>query len=459
MARLTFVGSPGWLVGSWLVSVAACYSEPDVVSDGTQGTADGTADTGPSSSASLPTGDGSEAGPGSNTQGGTGDTTAGDPDTSTPDTDTTPGTGSTDDGGATDTGSTGEPAACSSGPLAVSWTEAPAFATQPNPQGLAGALIDGDEFLDIAVSSYDTSSVSIYLGDGTGGFALAGQVFSPGNASGVRLAAISDDTPDLFVSYYNAATFQNNLQRWRGDGSGDFQFGMGLGPAQVFTVGNFNGDDYRDVALGAGSPPVLSMRAGDVTESFGPPVEIGPYGGTPLAGDLDGDGDDDLVMAGGSNATVLINDNAVFSAQPSVNLLFPIGAATLGDPDDDGDLDLVTGTLGGGNTIAQVFPGDGAGGLGAPDAFPISNYTAYAAARDVDADGIDDLLLVANSGTLTFLHSNGDGTMEGEDVTAVDGCLNARGLVAEDINDDCIPDPILICSGGTEEVRIFLSDG
>lgn len=455
--RAGWAGLGGVLCGA-LVS-SACYSEPDSLLPSTEdGTASGTASVGPGGSATAPTtgdDDASGPGPGSNTQGVTGDSSAG--DSGTADDTAGPGTDSTDDGPA-DTGTTGEPPACADGPLAVEWTEAPSIASQPNPQGLAGALIDGDDLLDIAVASYDNHSVSIYLGDGAGGFDLGTQVPTNGNASRVWLAPIADDTPDLFVQSYNAATFQNDLRRWRGDGSGNFQFGMNLGPGQWVTLAHFNGDAYLDVITASGGARgMLEIHAGDVTESFGAPAGLGPHTGSPVAADLDADGDDDLIMVTGSTATVAVNENGVLSAQPAVNLGPPVGAVAIGDPNDDGNLDLVTATLGGGNTLVQMFPGDGAGGLGAPLPYPISNYTAYAESKDFDADGIDDIFLVANSGSLTFLRSNGDGTVESEDVTAVAGCLNARGLVAEDIDGDCIPDPVVVCSGGTEEIRIFLS--
>lgn len=73
----------------------------------------------------------------------------------------------------------------------------------------------------------------------------------------------------------------------------------------------------------------------------------------PAAGDVDGDGDVDIVVGGESGTTLYLNDGSAgepaFVAAPGARFdLAPLAAPALGDLDGDGDLDLLVGTASGG---------------------------------------------------------------------------------------------------------------
>ena len=132
---------------------------------------------------------------------------------------------------------------------------------------------------------------------------------------------------------------------------------------------------------------------------------------TPALGDLDGDGDLDLLI-GESSGTINYYRNDGSATAPDFVLVtdefadIDVGRRSLPvlhDLDDDGDLDLVVGSEGEGamvfrnvgSTAEAVFEADGT--------LPIGNFGFAAPAfGDIDADGDDDIVLGGAGGGLWF---------------------------------------------------------
>ena len=137
-------------------------------------------------------------------------------------------------------------------------------------------------------------------------------------------------------------------------------------------------------------------------------------------GDVDGDGDLDMVVgngSGGANELLLNSGDGTFVAASA----FPGGSAdtyavALGDVDGDGDLDMVVGNNWGGSNELLLNSGDGT--FVAASAFPGgSEYTYAVALGDVDGDGDLDMvvgnnfdMVVGNYGANELLLNSGDGT-------------------------------------------------
>lgn len=110
----------------------------------------------------------------------------------------------------------------------------------------------------------------------------------------------------------------------------------GYGSLPRRTAGDFGGDGKLDIVIDRGEGLQLFRGRGDGT--FDAPVTTGfriPYGEPPLAGDVNGDGADDLVLA----QTILLGSSAARFTEISYNSYDR--PSTLVDLDDDGHLDIV----------------------------------------------------------------------------------------------------------------------
>ena len=135
------------------------------------------------------------------------------------------------------------------GPPPVTFGPRTDFYTGTAPTSVAVADLNGDTYPDMAVVNYSPDTVSVLLGDGSGGFAAATAFPTGTDPYAVAVADLNGDTyPDLAVTNY----LSNDVSVLLGDGSGGFgaktDFATGDGPYAV-AVGDLNGDTYPDLAV------------------------------------------------------------------------------------------------------------------------------------------------------------------------------------------------------------------
>lgn len=220
--------------------------------------------------------------------------------------------------------------------------------------------------------------------------------------------------------------------------------GQGPGPAPVSTVAaDFNGDGSADVAtvrnVGQGNAALL-LNDGDGT--FGAAGDVsGSSGAQSLAaGDVDGDGDPDIVGMTSTSAIVLKNNGSgAFSVAQTVPVTS--GAqiqAILVDADGDSDLDIVAQTFG--SIQTRLNNGSGSFSDGPTTSTPGDYFVSAIAPARLNTDNKKDLLAVDGaSGTIFSLLGSSTGAY------TIGGRLYGGGLIPEDVqpvdlNNDGIDD-------------------
>jgi hypothetical protein len=290
------------------------------------------------------------------------------------------------------------------------------FPADDGPTHIAAGDLNGDGKPDLVVTARELASdtVSVYLNNGSGGFGAKTSYKTAGGPQAVALADLDGDGDlDVVVAGFadpnrgpgrpptGIATHMN-----AGDGS--------LGAATLYgareegepfdvATGDFNKDGRQDVAVAdfnfglAGQNVYVFLGSGGGALSAPTLFQTGPASDI-AAEDLDGDGDDDLVV-GSDKATVLLatGDGGFAPAREYASSTGNVSEFALGDLDGDRDTDIAVGTG------LSVLLGNGRGVFAsASESFSPGGARAVVAA-DLNGDGLDDVAQ-ADFGVTTYLN-------------------------------------------------------
>ncbi|GEM_PF-1711866 len=182
---------------------------------------------------------------------------------------------------------------------------------------------------------------------------------------------------------------------------------------------------------------------------------LGASSHSATSGDLDGDGDLDLVAANDGSISVLLGngDGSFAAAVNNVTGIDAWGMAT-GDLDGDGDLDLAVAD---GGASVSVLLGNGDGSFAAAVPYGVGSMPSSVAFGDLDRDGDLDLAVAnLNSDTVSVLLGNGNGTFASAvNYAAGDG---PRFVAAGDLDGDGDLD-LAVADIYSASVSILLGDG
>ncbi|HZJ71280.1 MAG TPA: VCBS repeat-containing protein [Planctomycetota bacterium] len=288
-------------------------------------------------------------------------------------------------------------------------------------EDLCLADLDGDGLADLMVVSAAQKELHVLLADGAGGFDPEVS-FALGSSSAARTVVArdvdADGDPDVVT------VGQNDIRVFLNDGAG----GVTPGPIKVdFSAGfpfidahpaSLNGDAWPDliIAKGVQSDPRSDIYFGQPGGGWAFQAHMGDAAVRAL-GDLDGDGDLDLIETSHHPLQSVIvrshlNDgDGTFAAGPQTDLQFLVGFGSdldLQDLDADGRADLVVVNSDDFNPPgpeAWLLHGDGTGAFtmrGARVTLASTSTTTQAwvgPCADFDADGrLDVSALVAPGG-------------------------------------------------------------
>lgn len=181
---------------------------------------------------------------------------------------------------------------------------------------VALADVNGNNYLDIISAGGDNKNM-IYLNDGKGNFTDSGQRFGVSNSEQRYNVAAGDingnGKPDLLITNMDFRGVEKN-QLFINDGTGQFETSdvdMGInGQAAAFADVNSNG--HLDVVI-AGSyveSAKLYINDGNGDFTLSSINQFGTNHHTPLFGDIDDDGDIDLISAYSTGSKVYFNQPA-----------------------------------------------------------------------------------------------------------------------------------------------------
>ncbi|MDQ3712260.1 MAG: FG-GAP-like repeat-containing protein [Acidobacteriota bacterium] len=284
-----------------------------------------------------------------------------------------------------------------------------------DPTSVTTGDFNGDGKLDLATANSNENTVSVLLGDGTGGFSMATN-FGVGN--GPRAVTTGDFNGDGKLDLATANSNENTVSVLLGDGTGGFgaatSFGVGSLPISI-TTGDFNGDGRLDLATANNVSNNVSVLLSNGTGGFSAASNFLISGTSPFSittGDFNGDGRLDLATAniGSDNVSVLLGNGTGGFNSTAVGV--GVGndplSITTGDFNGDGRLDLATANYGSDNV--SVLLGNGTGGFSTASNFPVSGTNPQSITTgDFNGDGRLDLA-TANTGSANVSILFGDGT-------------------------------------------------
>lgn len=303
----------------------------------------------------------------------------------------------------------------------------------------AAGDVNNDGYGDALIGDHSVREVYVYHGSGSGLSATPAVTLTStvwefadtlGTAGDVNGDGYDDvivgarDSDQAFLYYGSASGLAATPSLTLTETSASYEFGWGVGAA-----GDVNGDGYSDVLVSAydwsGSQTgVVYVYYGSASGlSATPALHLGDWfpfehfgDSFSTAGDVDGDGYDDVVVGADAidEAYIYLGSASGVTTTPALTLtstsaaFIDFGAAvgTAGDLDSDGFADVI---IGGGYSgdMAFVYYG-GPSGLSATPALTLTetgpNFGAVVgAAGDVNNDNFADLLVSASG------YSGGDG--------------------------------------------------
>jgi 6-phosphogluconolactonase (cycloisomerase 2 family) len=226
--------------------------------------------------------------------------------------------------------------------------------------------------------------------------------------------------------------------------------------------GDVDGDGDLDMLTansGANAVSVL-LNDGKGSFTFSSSCAVGTTPRSVAVGDVDGDGDLDVLTANGSANTVSVllnNGSGTFTLSSSLAVGTTPQSVAVGDVDGDGDLDVFTANFGS-NTVS-VLRNNGSGTFTLASSPAVGSYPWDLAVGDVNGDGnLDVLTINGGSNTVSVLLNNGSGSFTLGSSPSTNTSEGPRAIAVGDIDGDGDLD-VLTANSTEDSVSILRNDG
>jgi hypothetical protein len=317
------------------------------------------------------------------------------------------------------------------------------YAIASGGQAVATADFDGDGARDVATANCG-GTVSLLLNGGDGTFEPRRDYQTDRCPEAMAVGDLNDDhRPDIVTSNEETISVLIN----RGDGTFEGKRDYSAPGEQAFgenyvAIGDLDGDGEPEVVVAnaledANRGLWVFFNKGD--GSFEPKRHYRLGGDLPSAvaiGDLNGDGKPDVATENGWTANLILNRGGgkLRQAKGAYRAGGDGSDVFLGDLNDDGKADLVV-TYPDGNSI-QVFLNNGDGTLRPYAGYRTGALPGWVAIGDLNGDGAPDLTAANSSAhSVSVLLNRGDGTFKpGLEYAA--GRRSPAAVAAGDLNRD-----------------------
>ncbi|NUN68476.1 MAG: VCBS repeat-containing protein [Bacteroidetes bacterium] len=338
-------------------------------------------------------------------------------------------------------------------------------ATAPGAYALQTADLDGDGDIDIALLSTDDNTLSIIKNNGNGTFAAKVSYAAGTNTISVALADVDGDgDKDMLFTRSSGNVVAVMMNSGDGTFAPKTEYSTGTSPRNV-TAGDLDNDGDDDLVVSNNNGSGFSVLKNNGNGTFAAKTEyaFGPSENMVLA-DVDGDLDLDAILpASGFGVNVAANNGSgVFT---SVNYIY-FGDYTTktrwvdaGDIDNDGDIDIVAANFGdynpSENRTVTVLKNNGNGTFAAGVFYEVGANPSSIQLVDGDGDGDRDIV-VTNllSSSISMLKNNSSGTF-GERRDYSTGQY-PYSIQSADLDNDGDMD-LLTANYGSNDISVFIN--